>query len=301
MSAVRKLRRTRPRSPFLRLSAWAAGLTAAASWAFGGFFQGEVWSARRAANLERFLGELRPYPLRDEAWSWRVAGEWAAGLWRDHLAQATLATLAISVAAIVLAGLGGMLLAPWAARSFARPDPLLPSPRPAPRRRRAAWHALNGLARGLLAILRAIPEYVWAFLLLGLYGPTAWPLVLALALHNAGILGKLGADTAENLERPALEALRAAGAGRAQIGLAAVLPMAAGRFLLYLFYRWETCVREATVLGMLGAASLGFWIQDARARNLYDEMLLTMLCGAMLVIGGDGISAAVREWLRRAS
>ncbi|MCB1151928.1 ABC transporter permease subunit, partial [bacterium] len=125
--------------------------------------------------------------------------------------------------------------------------------------------------------------------------------VLALALHNAGILGKLGADTAENLERPALEALRAAGAGRAQIGLAAVLPLAAGRFLLYLFYRWETCVREATVLGMLALVSLGSWIQDARARNLYDEMLLAMLCGAALVIAGDLVSAGVREWVRRST
>ncbi len=52
------------------------------------------------------------------------------------------------------------------------------------------------------------------------------------------------------------------------------MPLALPRFLLYFFYRFESCIREATVLGMLGTVSLGYWIQDARGRQSYDEMLL---------------------------
>ena len=69
--------------------------------------------------------------------------------------------------------------------------------------------------------------------------------------------------------------------------------------MLYGFYRWETCVREATVLGMLGIVSLGYWIQDARARTHYDDMLLYVLLGSALVVAGDIVSALARSSVRR--
>ena len=72
------------------------------------------------------------------------------------------------------------------------------------------------------------------------------------------------------------------------------------RFLLYFFYRWETCVREATVLGMLGVLSLGSLIRDARASNFYDEMVFYVLLGSCLVMIGDFASAVSRALLRRA-
>ena len=75
--------------------------------------------------------------------------------------------------------------------------------------------------------------------------------------------------------------------------------MAMPRFLMFFFYRWETCVREATVLGMLGLVSLGFWIQDARARNIYDEMFLFILLGAGLILLGDQLSAIARKFIRK--
>ena len=58
-------------------------------------------------------------------------------------------------------------------------------------------------------------------------------------------------------------------------------------------------MREATVLGMLGVVSLGFWIQDARARNHYDEMFFLILLGSALVLLGDLLSFVAREAVRR--
>ena len=69
-----------------------------------------------------------------------------------------------------------------------------------------------------------------------------------------------------------------------------MFPAVFPRFLLYFYYRWETCVCEATVLGLLGFASLGYWIADARARDRYDEMLLFTLLAAVLVFIGDIVS-----------
>ena len=77
-------------------------------------------------------------------------------------------------------------------------------------------------------------------------------------------------------------------------------PAAIPRAVLFFFYRWETCVREATVLGMLGIVSLGCFIMDSRARNHYDEMIFFVLLGALIVIVGDVVSALARRAVRRA-
>jgi phosphonate transport system permease protein len=79
-----------------------------------------------------------------------------------------------------------------------------------------------------------------------------------------------------------------------------VPPLTTGRYLLYLFYRWETCVREATVLGILGIPTLGYFVIDARARQQLDTMLFFVLLASVLVVLGDLASYLARDTVRRA-
>ena len=72
------------------------------------------------------------------------------------------------------------------------------------------------------------------------------------------------------------------------------------RFLIYFFYRWETCLRETTALGILGCATLGKHIREVNSKFRYDEMMVLILLGAGIVIFGDLLSALVRRWARRA-
>ncbi len=298
---IRRLHRERPRSRFVRWSGAALVALVALAWSSPGLRAGDFFSARRLANLERFLRELRPYPLQGRDFDFSIATAWAGEVLNDRGWTAAGVTLAMSVAAIVLAALGALILTPAAARTFASPEPYLPGPRPPGRARRVFWWLVVAAARTLLIFVRSIPEYVLAFIFLAILGPTAWPVVLALALHNSGILGKLTAEVVENLEPAPLRALRGLGASRAQIVVAGIFPLILPRFLLFFFYRWETCVREATVLGMLGTVSLGFWIVDARARNHYDEMFFFVLIGAAIVLAGDLVSQVAREVIRRAA
>ena len=296
---IRDLHRRRPRSMFLRVSGAAVMALVLVSWWSGDFAADQLLSPRRIKNLQRFMSELRPYPLQGRPFDIAVAWGWAHHLLSDRGFTAAAATLAISMLAIVLAGAGAALLCLPAARNFASPDPFTPSLRPPTVARRALWKSLIVASRALLVFARAVPEYIWAFLLLILFGPSAWPAVLALAIHNAGILGKLGSEVIEDLDRTPLAALRASGASRAQIAVTGIIPLVFNRTLLFFFYRWETCVRDATILGLLGIVSLGYWIQDARARNHYDEMFLLILVGAALVIISDVLSAIARESVRR--
>jgi phosphonate transport system permease protein len=297
-AALRRLHRERPRSRLLRASLLVLAALVCWSWLSGTLDLRGFLDPRLRANLARFLSEeLTPRPLRGRPFDAEVLAAWAGGILRERGARALGATAAISVLAIVLAGVLSWILAPLGARTLATREPwgLAPS-RPEP-----GWVALRIAARAGMILLRALPEYLLAFLLVLMLGSgSAWPAVLALALHNAGILGRLGAETVEDLEPAALRSLRAIGAGRRGILATGVLPLALGRYLLYFFYRFETCVREATVLGMLGVVSLGYWIQDARARLRYDEMLFLVLLGAGLVIAADITSALVRRYLRAA-
>jgi phosphonate transport system permease protein len=214
---------------------------------------------------------------------------------------ASVGTLAISVLAIVLASLVSLVLCLPAARNFATPQPFAPSAAAPTAWRRWSWRLLFGATRLALILLRSLPEYVLAFLIMAMLDSPAWPAVLALAIHNAGILGRLHAETVENVERKPLVALRSLGAGRTQLAAVGIFPAILPRFLLYFFYRWETCVREATVLGILGLASLGFLIDEAKVAFRYDDMVLYILLGAAIVMLGDFVSAIARLLVRRAS
>ena len=157
--------------------------------------------------------------------------------------SATVATLAISVAAIVLAGVAGAFFSLPAARNFTSPEPFLSSLRKPHQGWGFVWLAGVWMTRVFLIFVRAIPEYMWAFLLLAVLGPTAWPAVLALTLHNLGVLGKLGSEVVENTEHSFLSALRGLGASHLQIAFTGLFPLTFSRFLLFRFYRWETIRR----------------------------------------------------------
>lgn len=289
----------RPRSRFVRWSLLIAAVVIATSWLTGGFHIADIFSARRLENLERFLEMARPYALQDSGFTGTGVTTWFAKLMWERGWSAVGMTLGISVVAIVLAGLFAAPLSLLAARNVATADPWSGTS-PPDHRSTTVWWMLVLVVRGLLIGARAVPEYVWAFLLIGAIGPSAWPAVLALAIHNAGILGKLWSENVENIDPAIPQTLRAHGQSRLQVVVFGIVPTVLPRALLYFFYRWETCVREATVLGMLGIVSLGLWIREARARDWYDEMLVFMFLGALLVVAGDIVSWFARRQVRRA-
>jgi len=299
-AAVAELWDRRPRNDFVRLSLLGGLALMIGSWIFGGFDWADLYSARRQANLSRFLLEVRPFPLQGVEWDWSIAWSWARDLFAERGAEAVRTTVGISMLAILLAGACSIVFSLPAARNFSSPEPFLPLPQPASLWVRVAWRSICNATRVFLMLLRAIPEYLAAFLLLAIFGPTPWTAIVALTIHNTGILGRLGAESIENIPIEASRSLRSLGAGRMRIAAWVFFPELLPRLLLYFFYRWETCVRESTVLGLLGIVSLGFWIDDARTRGQMDVLVYFVLLGVVIVIVGDAISSIARELLRRA-
>ena len=301
------LRRTAPRDWVVRGGVLATVLLTLLCWNVGKELGADLTTDQRSERMSRFLTKLTPAPVRPEnrlaTGSERVeafrgktgeVADWAGDLWTRNGAEALLNPVAIASAAIVLAGVGAALLLPLGSRALARGDPfgVLGA---ASRGVRFLWAAVGFFTRSLFVLGRAVPEYVYAFLLVGLLGPSAWPLVLALALHNLGILGRLWGEVMENQRPEGPRHWIQCGAGRFQAYLGSLAPLSFNRFLLFFFYRWETCIREATILGMLGISSLGYYVSIAHNWLRYDEMLFYVLLGAAAVFAGDLLS----DWMRR--
>lgn len=159
--------------------------------------------------------------------------------------------------------------------------------------------ALKAALRALLAVLRAVPIFLWAFLLVGIYGSIAIAAVLALALNFTGILGRLVSDVIEETPARTSDFARAAGAGFWQALLVVLVPQVMVRLVVHYCYRWESAAKEAIALGLLGFTTLGYWIYiEAWPRLDYGLMLFCLLIAALLAIIVEEVSAHLRRVLR---
>ena len=233
---ISELWRRRPKAWLVRASAVVVALLFVfALWQISGDWR-EVVSAKRWDNVTRFSKEVYPYALRDEPFRLVRIVDWGVAKFRQNGFEALLATFAISIVAISLAALGAFLTLFPASRNVASASPFLPS-QSLNRTRHWFWRIVVRFMRTVFVLSRAIPEYVWAFLLIAILGPNAWPAILALAIHNFGILGKLGAEVVENTDPSVPTALRAKGLTRMQISAVALVPMSLSKWLLFFFYR----------------------------------------------------------------
>jgi phosphonate transport system permease protein len=194
-----------------------------------------------------------------------------------RLARLALETLEMAVLAIALASVAATAVAFVAA---------------------SGWRTAGAAARALLLLCRAVPPPVGALLLLFVLFPGPLPGALALALYNFGILGRLMAEVVENLDHRPARAVRAAGASRGQALLYAVLPAAMPRFAAYSVYRWEVTVREAVVVGLVGAGGLGRLLSAQLTAFDHAGVTSTLLALVLLTFLGDLAGAAARRSLR---
>ena len=153
------------------------------------------------------------------------------------------------------------------------------------------------LSRFVLNVFRSVPDILWALVFVVALGLGPFPGTLALAVHSAGILGKLLSETLEAVPSRPVEALRATGAGALQVFLFGRLPQAMGGFTSLTLYQWECNIRSATILGFVGAGGIGQ--QILISMNLFDYPKVATLVAAtiILVLIVDRFSAIVRRRL----
>ena len=243
------------------------------------------------------LAEFKPWALFEPG-NLRVMGNFLAGFlppvtspeFLGLLLKATLQTLAMATAGIALALLLALPLA------FVMTEALSIS-RIGPGRGRGVGRTVRGAARMLLLLLRAIPEVVWALVLVRALGLGPGAGVLAIAITYGGMLGKVYAEILESSDTRPARALLEAGSGRVVALLYGLLPSAAQELASYTVYRWECAVRASVVMGFVGAGGLGQLMDQSMKMLNGGEASTILLTFLLLVLLADALSAALRRLL----
>ena len=232
----------------------------------------------RLDNIRRFFTEdIVPAPLRDAALldpqTWSGLGEWVGMLLTDQALPGIVATVLLTQIALVGTAFLALAFFPLISEQFLG------------RFGRTLGHLF-------LVVVRSTPEFILVYVFLQFWGPSMLPAIVALALHNGAIIGhlvgrysdevRLRPDSARGLNRYGYE----------------IVPRVYGQFLAFLFYRWEVIMRETAILGILGIATLGFYVDSALADIRLDRAIFLILITALLNIGIDALSRLIRDRLR---
>ena len=211
---------------------------------------------------------------------------------KDSLTKAlklTYDTLQMSIMAIGFATIGMLITVIPAARNVA--DGTLTLTR--------KWYRwlLFGVIRFVYIFSRAVPELVWAMIIVFILKPGILPGALALGIHNFGILGKLCAEVIEDLDLRPIRNLASCGANSYQILFYGVIPMVMPKFITYILYRGEVILRTTIIVGFVGAGGLGQEFKLSMSYFRYTEITLILFCYVLLVVFADLLS----EWSRKLS
>lgn len=250
-----------PRANLSALAAWGVLLALlAASWK--GADMRPLDLLRDGANMATYAASFFPPDVRE---------------WRNYL-QEMLVTVQIALWGTVLAVV------------CAVPLGLLSSANIVP-----AW--VYQPVRRLMDAARAINEMVFAMLFIVAVGLGPFAGVLALWVHTTGILAKLFSEAVEAIDPQPVEGIRATGASALEEILYGVLPQVLPLWISFSLYRFESNVRSASVVGMVGAGGIGVVLWEIIRGFQYAQTCAVMLIIVATVTAIDMVSARIRKAL----
>lgn len=146
-----------------------------------------------------------------------------------------------------------------------------------------------------LNLLRSVPDVILALMFVAAVGLGPFAGVLALALGGLGFLGKQYAEAIEAVDGKPVLAVASTGASRAQTFVYAVVPQALPLLVSYSLLVFESNVRSATVLGIVGAGGVGFMLSKYVALFQYRDLMGALVVIILVVTAIDRASDAVRR------
>ncbi|MBL4599553.1 MAG: phosphonate ABC transporter, permease protein PhnE, partial [Rhizobiaceae bacterium] len=151
--------------------------------------------------------------------------------------------------------------------------------------------------RRLMDASRAINEIVFALLFVVAVGLGPFAGVMALFVHNVGVIAKLFSEAVEAIDPRPVEGIRATGAGKLQEVVFGVIPQVIPLWISFSLYRFETNVRSATVLGIVGAGGIGQILWESMRGFMYPEASAIIIIVVLTISVIDVISQRLRKWV----
>ena len=149
--------------------------------------------------------------------------------------------------------------------------------------------------RRLMDGLRGVDQLIWALIFVRAVGLGPLAGIMAIFISDIGTLAKLFSESIENIDRKQIEGVRAAGAGEVQTMRYAVLPQVLPMFLSSALYMFESNVRSATILGIVGAGGIGFQLSDRIRAHRWEEACFILILILLAVAAIDFVSKHLRQ------
>lgn len=204
----------------------------------------------------------------------------------DILARAAveaIETIYIAFLATVLAVPIAFLSAFFAAKNLMRSKPAF---------------ALYVFLRLIINISRSIEPLVWALIFTVWVGVGPFAGMLALFLHSIASLIKYYSEVLEGISEGPLDAIRSTGANDIQVVWFGAVPQIILPYIAMTLYRWDTNVRMATVIGLVGGGGIGTLLITYQGQAMWREVGCIILVIAVIVWLMDTASALIREALK---
>jgi len=159
------------------------------------------------------------------------------------------------------------------------------------------WVSL--IFRSITMLIRTIPSLVWALIWIRVTGPGPFCGVITQSICSIGMVSKMYITAIENLDTGVLEALDAAGCNTFEKIRVGVIPQLSASFISTAIYRFDINLKDATILGIVGAGGIGFPLTDAIANARWNRVGAFVICLVALVIVIEYISTKIRARLAR--
>ena len=216
----------------------------------------------------RTLPELRWATLGKDLAAWF----YALPKWLDLMVE----TVLMAYLATLLGSLGAVVLAPFASHNL-------------------AWGPVSCfLAKRLLEFCRTIPDLVFALIFVFAFGLGPLPGILAIAINDIGTLAKLFSESIENIDRKQPEGLKAVGADSLEAVRFGIVPQVLPMLMSSTLHIFESNVRSATILGVVGAGGIGFQLSDRIRAHQWEEAAFILILILATVALIDAVSRRLR-------
>jgi phosphonate transport system permease protein len=153
------------------------------------------------------------------------------------------------------------------------------------------------IARVIVVGSRSVNELVWALIFAVVFGPGPAAGMVAIAVSSIGFISKLVAEGIEEIDPGQVEAVRATGAGPAQVLVYGVLPQVMPTIVGVMTFRWDINIRQSSIIGLVGAGGIGIALNNAMNTFAWREVTVILLAILAIVALSEWVSAALRKRL----
>jgi len=149
--------------------------------------------------------------------------------------------------------------------------------------------------RAILAAIRTFPSILWAILFVIMVGLGTFAGVLAIIMYTIGFVSKLQYESIETIDADPMDAVSSIGVSKWQLVRYVVLPESAPHLLSHILYMFDYNVRQSSILGLVGAGGIGFYIINYIKFFEYGKAAVFMLVVLVAVLIIDWVSVKIRD------